>query len=77
MIENTKYSVKRFSSEPVFDIQIGGEKIYGWWDLIWLIPLIILTVAFSIFIVLFYWFFPEQLIWIVIFLPVYLFILLT
>lgn len=76
MLENTKYEVKQFISEPIFDINIEYKKIYGWLDLIWLIPLITLIILLSVFIVLFYWLFPYQLIWIIIFLPVYLLILI-
>ena len=75
-MKKTKYSVKTFSSEPIFDIDIPYEKIYGLLDLIWIIPLAILALAFGIFIALFYYLFPYQLILLIILSPVYLLIIL-
>ena len=54
-----------------------GEKIYTLRDLFWIIPVIILSASFIGFTVWFYWMFPIQLIWVVLYLPLGLIISLT
>ena len=60
----------------LFDVQIGdNEKNFKLKDLFWLLPLCSIAFSFGSFIILFYYFNPDQLIWAIILIPFYLLIL--
>ena len=71
---NISYGVKQFNDKPLIDLTIGVRRIYTIWDLFWIVPLGFFVLGFALFAGYFYWMFPQQLVWLIPSLIIFLFL---